>query len=487
MHTAGQGLLVLGCVLAGLRLRPSRALVLLVLVVLVLPAATRLPNGVTALPTATRLTALAVAAGLVRRHGTGPFRRTPLHLAAGAYALVVLATGVLLAGPELSTGRTVTAWLDLLDPLLVGAVALACTRVAGPRAAVRAVAVAALVVVLLGAVEHVTGSSLAARLVGGGPLETRAGQTRVRVGADFALALAWTLAAVAPAVAVQLRRRLPLAVLGLLGCLLVAYWTFSRSAPVGFAVALGVLVLALRDRRAGAAVLVVGALLGVVVAGSPGLRERFTSGVDQGAIDVRGQRAPVVLDATSRHPVAGLGLSGVKALGVPETDDSFLLAYAETGVLGAVALIVLLATGAVLVGRGLRGPPSPGREAAAVALGGLLALVVAGAVFDAFAVRGTAALLALLLAAGLAAAEQVAGPAPDVDLRRDVPHVRVAVVGLAVVAGMGVAATWPAHVAVSATFATLDAADQSASYDEVSLGERLVATTCAVAEQVRRP
>lgn len=487
MHTAGQGLLVLGCVAAGLRLRPSRALLLLALVVVVLPAATRLPNGLTPLPTATRLTALAVAVSLLRRYGTAPFRSTPLHLAAGCWAAVTLVTGVLLAGPELPTGRTVTSWLDLLDPLLVGAVGLACVRVAGPRPAVRALAVAALVLVVLGTVEHVTGTSLANRLVGSGPLETRAGQTRVRVGSDFALALGWTLAALAPAVVTQLRRALPLALLGLLGCLAVSYWTFSRTAPLGFAVGLGVLLLGLRDRRAAAVVLAVALGVGAVAVTTPRVRERFSSSVDQGAIDVRTQRAPVVLDAASRHPVAGLGLSGVKALGVPETDDSFLLAYAETGVLGLVTLLVLLAAGAVLVGRGLRGPPSAGRAAAAACLAGALVLVAGGLVFDAFAVRGTAALLGLLLGTGLAAAERVAGPAPVVDLRRDVPHLRVAAVGAAVLAGMAVSTLWPTHVAVSAPFATLTAADESPSYDEVSLGERLVATACAVARDLRRP
>jgi hypothetical protein len=487
VHNLLQGGLALGCVLAGYRLRPARALLLLCLVVLVLPATVHLPTGVTALLTATRLTALAVAAGLLRRHGTAPFRTTPLHLAAGAYAGLTLVTGVLLAGPALNASVTASAWLDLLDPLLVGAVALACARLAGPRAALVALGSAAAVLVLLGTVEHVTGVSLAGRLFGTGALETRAGQTRVRVGSDFALALAWTVAALAPALVVLLRRRPAVALLSLAGCLAVAYWTFSRTVPLGFAVGLAVLVLGLRDRRVAAGLVAAGLALGLTATAVPSVRARFSSSVDQGAINVRTERAPVVLDAASRHPVAGLGLTGVKALGVPETDESFLLSYAETGVLGLVSLLVVFGGGLVLVGRGLRGPPSPARATAVAALSGALVLVVSGVVFDAFSVRGTAALLGLLLGVGLAAAEDVAGPAPAGSQRRGLPHLRVAAVGLAVVAGMTVSTLWPAHVAVGATFATLTAADESPSFDRVTAGEHLIATACAVATAARRP
>ena len=481
MHSLVQAVAVLVCVVAGLWLRPSRALLLLAGVVVLVPASLHVPNGFSSLPSATRLTALAVGIGLLRRREAALLRSTPLHLAAAAYAVTTLVAGVLLAGPELPLGGVLSSWLDLMDPLLVGVVALGCARSAGPRASLVALAAIAAAAAAGGLVEHVTGHALASYLVPGGALETRAGQNRVRVGSDFALAFAWTVAALTPALVACLRRRPVLALVALAACLLAAFWSFSRSVPTGFALGLAVLALGLRERRL-AALLLVGCVgLGITAVTLPGTQARFSAGVDQGAIDVRVQRTPVVLDAASHHPITGLGLTGVAHLAVGETDDSFLLTYAETGVLGAVALLVLLACGLLLTGRGLRGPPSPGRTTATAALAGILVLVAAGAVFDAFAVRGPATLLGLMLGMGIAASETVAGPALRAQPSRDAPRLRLALVVLAVGGGAAVAALWPGHVAMTATFETLSPSDLSPSFDPVTKGHQLVATVCGAA------
>lgn len=483
MQTLLQAAVVLGCIVAGFRLRPAGALALLTGVVVLLPAAVQLPNGVTALPTATRLTALAIAVGLARRREL--WRTTPMVVPAVCFAFVTLLTGVLLAQPELGTSGPMRSWLDLLDPLLVGAVALACARAAGPRATVAALGGVALLAVGAGVSEHLTGSSLARHLVPAKHLETRAGETRIRVGSDFALAFAWTVAALTPAVVALLRRRLPLALLGLAGCVLAAYWTFSRSVPLGIALGLVLLAVGLRDRRTAALVLVCAVGLGSVAL-VPTVRYRFSRSADQGAVDVRFQRAPVVLDAASRDPVTGLGLTGVAHLAIGETDESFLLAYAETGVLGSIALLGLLLCGLVLVGRGLRGPPSPGRTATTVALAGAVVLVVGATVFDAFSVRGTAALLGLLIGVGIAAAESVAGPAPTVPWN-DLPRTRLAAVPLAVLVGIVTASLAPTHVAVTARFTTFSQAELAVPYDPIDEGRQRVATVCAVVTAAQTP
>ncbi|MCU1594812.1 MAG: O-Antigen ligase, partial [Frankiales bacterium] len=481
MRAAFDALVVLGCVLGGWRLPPARALLLLTGVVVLLPAGLQLPTGFTPLPTATRLTALAVGAGLLRRREPDLFAATPLNLAAGLYAGVTLLTGVLLAPAELPLGISLPSWLDLLDPLLVGLVALAAARAAGPRAALRALGIVGLVAVVAGLFEHVTGAALSRLLVRADGLELRAGATRIRVGSDFALAFAWTVAALIPAVVVLLRRRGPALACGLLGCLGAAYWSFSRSVPIGIAAGLLVLLLGIRDRRVTLAVLLVGVVCSTLVVSSPSLRDRFTASVDQGALDVRAERAPVVLDAVSKRPVAGLGLGGVAQLHIGETDDSYLLGYAETGIPGVIALLVLVVTGLVLCSRGLRGPPSAGRRTAAVGLAGGIVLLLGAAVFDALSVRGTSELLGLLVGCGAAAAEQVAGRPPRARPTRDLAAARVLFVGLAVAGGMVVATVWPSHVAVVVQFDTLSAADQVPSYDKVDDGRRLIATACAVA------
>jgi hypothetical protein len=478
--------LVAALVLGGLRLRPARALLLLASVVVLLPASLQLPNGFTPLPTATRLTAIAVAVGLLRRGGRLHFRATPLHRAAGVYAGTALVTGVLLAPASLPIGTTTSAWLSLLDPLLVGLVGMACVRAAGPQAALRALAAVALLAVVAGVVEHVTGAALSRLLVRSDPLETRLGSTRIRVGSDFALAFAWTLAALVPAVIAALRRRAALTVLAVMACLAVEYWTFSRSVPIGLAVGVLLVLLGLRDRRLTAVVLVAVVSLGAVSLASPALRARFGASVDQGALDVRAERAPVVLRAASDRPVAGLGLGGVAQLRIGETDEAFLLGYAELGVPGVVTLVVLLLGGLVLCGRGLRGPPCAGRATVAAALAGAAVLIVGGAAFDAFTVRGSAALLGLLLGIGAAAAELVAGPAPIARPLRDAVQLRIAVVGLAVAFGVVLAWQWPTHQALTAQFATLSPSALTPNFDQVDQGRRLIATVCAVAE-VPRP
>ncbi|MCW2544964.1 MAG: O-Antigen ligase [Frankiales bacterium] len=485
MHTLLQGAIVLGLVVAGLRLRPAAALVLLVGTVVLLPSGLHLPTGVTAAATASRLTALAIAVGLVRQGQPGLWRSTPLSLAVGSYAALTLIGGLVLAPADLSLQNGVTGWLDLMDPVLIGAVALSCARAAGPRAVLVALGSVGLLAVAAGLVEHVSGQSLADRLVLSGPLETRVGSSRIRVGSDFALAFAWTMAALTPAVLGLLRKRAWLVGLGVGSCALMAYWSFSRSVPLGFAVGLAVLLLALRDRRTVALVLACGLALGSTAL-VPTVRSRFTAAVDQGALDVRFQRAPQVLDAVSERPVTGLGIGGVADLHVGETDESFLHTYAETGVLGLVSLLGVLVCGLVLVGRGVRGPPSLARTASGVCLAGAAVLIAAGTAFDVFAIRGTAALLGLMIGTGIAAAERVSGPAPRVR-PGDLVRTRLAFVGLAVVAGVVLAQSWPTHVALTARFATLSEGEQAAPYDPVDVGHHRVTTVCEVAEAAHFP
>lgn len=494
----------LGAAAAGLHASPRRAFLLLACTVLLVPATLVVPNGVTPIPTVVRLVTVAVGLGLLVRAGSAEerrelFRPTPVHLAAGLYLLGILATGVVLAVPAVRPADALQSWLGQVEPFVVFVVALAAARaVRGPRALVQALALVAGATVLVGLLEHLSGGSWGHLLFGGKgsrgsgpaglPLETRDGSTRIRGGEEFALAYGWVLAALVPAVlAVRARRLTPvLAVVGLAGCLLGAYWSFSRSAPLGFAVAFLVVAVGLRSWRVTAGLVVASVALLSVGMALPSVSHRFSSAADEGALLVRSARRPVVLSAVADRPVRGLGLTGVADLGIGETDQSFLLSYGETGVVGVVLLVGVVAAGLVATGRGLRGPATEARTAATVALGGAAVLTVSGAAFDAFAVRGTADLLWLLVGVGVAAAETARGPWTLPRVTRHGVAVRVAGVAAAVAAGGAVAVLWPSTTAVTVGFSTLTTARESGDYDPVDTGRTLVATTCSVAAEVQR-
>lgn len=477
---------LLGAVLAvvGLRGRPATGFALLVAVVVLLPADLVLPNGVTPLPTLTRLTVLTVGAGLLLRRER-VFALTPVHLAAAVFALTTLVTGVLLAPTGVRVRDAALDWVSLVEPLAVFVVALGALRaVQDDRLALRVLGSVTAAAVVLAGLERVTGSSWG-QLLGSptGPLEQRAGELRVRVGAEFALAFAWTLAALLPAAVALARRRGVLAeIAAVAGCLAAAYWSFSRSAPLALAIGLGVLVVANRDRRLAAAASVAAIALLLVAVAVPAVSSRFTVQVDAGAIAVRGERLPVVLGAAAARPLQGVGLSGTTALGVPTTDNSYVRAYVTTGVPGAVALLAAVGCGLACAARGVRGPPGTHRTTSAAALAGAVVLLTAGLVFDALQVRGTANLLWLLLAVGVAASERAVGRQELLSAWRDVPRVRVGLLAAALATGAGLALVWPAHSAVTTRFETLSASRLAGAGNPVGDGRRLISTTCAVAD-----
>lgn len=471
--------------LVGVRGRATTGFALLVAVVVLLPADIVVPNGFTPLPTLTRVAVLAVAAGLLLRRER-VFAPTPVHLAAAFFAATTLLTGVLLAPAELRLRDAALDWVSLVEPLALFVVALAALRAANEgRLALRVLAGVTAVALVLAFGERLTGLSWGG-LLGGvtGPLEQRGGETRVRVGSEFALAFAWTLAALVPAVVVVARRRGSAAVLVALGaCAVVAYWSFSRTAPLAFLLGLGVLLAVTRDRRVAVAGAVTALALLAVALAVPSVSGRFTVEVDAGAIAVRTERLPVVLGAAADRPLQGLGLTGTTAIGVPITDNSYVRAYTTTGVLGAVGLLVALGCGLVGAARGLSGPPGSNRTTSAAALSGAVVLVAAGLVFDSLQVRGTANLLWLLIAVGVAASERAVGRQEFLLPWRDVPVVRAGLVAAALGLGTVAALAWPEHSALTARFETLSPARLAGPGNPVEEGRRLVRTTCALAEQ----
>jgi len=477
-------LLLLGLAALVVRRPPAAGFALLAATIVLLPADLVVPNGYSPLPTVTRVVVLAAAAGLLLSHRQA-FAVTPVHLAAALFALATLVTGVALAPTGVRPRDAALDWVSLVEPLAVFVVALGALRATEYRPlAMRVLGRVTVAAVVIAVLERALGISWG-QLVGGigGPLEMRAGESRVRVGSEFALAFAWTVGALVPTAIVAARRRGPLTELAVFtGCLLAAYWSFSRSAPLAFAVGIGVLIAADRDRRlaVGAAATAVG--LASVFAFVPTVSDRFATAVDPGAIAVRTERLPILLEAAAQRPLQGIALSGTDRLGVSTTDNAFVLAYVETGVLGAALLVFLLGCGLVCAARGLCGPAGPDRTTCAAAVAGALVLVTGGVVFDSLQVRGTADLLWLLLAVGVAASERTVGRQALPRPWRDVPLVRVALVAGALAAGVVWSYAAPSHTAVTVTFETLPPARLTGFGDPVDEGRRLIGTTCAVAE-----
>ena len=465
----------------------------LVASIVLVPATLTLPNGLSAYLTVHRVVLVGLLIGLLVRQRSRMWRPTPTSLAFVVYLVLLLIAGVLLASPAVGLGDEMTRYVDFVEQAVVLIVCTAVVR--NDRDAawfVLPLTGVLLVSAGIGVVEHFTHDSwshwLFSRLPSqqgspaAGPLAIREGQVRVRGGNDYPLGYAWVLAALLPflVVASMRLRRSRVLLLGGGGALVVAaiYWSYSRSALFGIFVALIVTGLAARDRRVGVVVCAAVALGVAAFVFAPELSHHFSTAVDQGSIDVREQRLPIVLEAIAHRPWTGLGLGGLLLLGLPATDATYLLIYGEAGVAGLAGLVGLLGVAVFGVARGVAARPRDLRRAAAAALGAAMAIVAAGLAFDAMALVGTADILWIAVGIGVAIGERATRPAS----MRVVPDLFAPVVALAALGGVVLVMLAPSHYAQQLKFSTLPVARESATYDPVITGDQLVATACAAVD-----
>ncbi|MBW8792217.1 MAG: hypothetical protein JF597_01005 [Streptomyces sp.] len=310
-------------------------------------------------------------------------------------------------------------------------------------------------------------------------LATRSGHVRVRAASDFALAFAWTTAALVPLLLVlaSLRRRGRALVIGVGLPVLVAavLLTYSRTVVVPLVLVVVLLAVLLRDRGVRAAGVVVLAVCAFELATGSGFASELTTAADTGSIAVRVVRLPLVGSLVAPHAWTGLGLSGLASRGVRVTDSSYLLSYAEVGVLGLAAL---LAVQLGAVGSAVRAVRSPVREERLLSLGcglGMLLLLGGTFTFDTFSVPAAAETFWILAALALCALD--GQPTPKVLTTR----ARGALLLVAVVIGLGLHAAAPRHVAKTWQFEGLlpyDATVQAATFT----GTQLRGTFCSLAQ-----
>lgn len=465
-------LLVVGAaalVLAAALLRPPAALGVLVATVVLVPGSLTLP-GAPGVLTVHRLVLAGALLGVVRRCQRHELPWSVFRPPALVYRLLLVVgligiIGVGLLQPATDASSAARNWqaLALQVPFLLGWVVLvrACDDLV--------VAVSVLVVATLGSgvialLEAATGASYARLWFHAVPslltsdqaqgLATRGGHVRVRAAADFTLAFAWVTAAVLPLLlvlaAVHRRARLPLLALGLPVLVTAVVLTYSRTAVLPMVLVVVVLAAVLRERgiRVAAAVVLVAVV--AVLVGDPGLAAQFTAAADTGSINVRVERLPVVGALVAAHPWTGLGISGLSSQGIAATDTSYLLSYAEVGVLGLAAFVGVIVAA---VGESILALRSPSRPDRLVALGAALGLVVLAAgtfTFDTFSVPAAAETFWLLAALGVVAQDGLRPSRRVLGLRG-----RVGAVLAAAVAGLLLRAFAPTHAAQTWQFESL--------------------------------
>jgi hypothetical protein len=485
--------LVLGLMAMAALARPGVALGVLVGTVVLVPGSLPLPGGPGFL-TVHRLVLLAAAAGLVRRCVLrelpwSVFRVPPLGyrflLVVGALAVI----GIGLVQPSTDAAAATRNWQAFAVQAVFLWVWVALLRATDdPVRGAVALVVASLVAAAIALVERQTGGSYARLWFHTIPdllaseqaqeLAVRGGRVRVRAAADFTLAYAWATAATLPLLLVLGavyrggRRFLLLLGLPLLGVAVVL--TYSRTVLAPLIVAVLVVAVVLRDRtiRVATASMVGAGLLALVLV--PSIGAQFTQAVDQGSIDVRVDRLPVVAELAAQHAYTGLGYSGLASQGVVVTDTSYLLTYAELGVVGLALFVGLLVAATAVTLSGARSPDPVDRRVA-VASGVGAALVLVGTfTFDAFSASAMAETFWLLIALGLVTLDGVT------TRRRAFPlGARVALVLAALAAGFVVRAAAPTHVAQTWQYETLRGYTATA-FAPTYTGTELRATMCAV-------
>lgn len=502
MATALADLLAVLLVLVILKGSPRLVLAVLGASVLVVPGPLVVPHGTTTLLTFQHLITLAGAGRLLLGVLDGSLTRqtrrlTPVQWATLGLLAVTAVVGVLLAPGSAGLDHAANRLVGALDHVVFLTVAVVLVRQSAPRAALEALGLGLLLGVGLATVEHVTGDSFGRLLFtrlgafdntsAAFPLSVRDGAPRVRAGTEFALQFAWIVAAMAPALLLVAWRRVgawfALAAGAL--ALLTVYWSYSRTALAATALALLVMTVVL-SRRLGLWVFATGVLLGgVAILTSASVRAHLDPSTDIGSVQERTRRLGAVMDVASHHPFRGVGLGNLSVSGFQTTDFAFLIAYVETGVVGALAVVTCLLVAGRSVLPALRLPDAVGREEGVAAFLGVGMFLASCVAYDAFTLVQGAHGLWLAVAAGAVLVERSA-PVP-VATRRRPGLVAIAAAGVAgLAAGVVVYARAPEHAAQAAIFTTLSPAAEAVDrYDPVTPAQRFVHTVCGLAQATR--
>jgi hypothetical protein len=469
-----------------------------------LPGSLAIRNPVTPYALFTRLLLVVLAVKLVLAIHAGVASRrvlrwTTLHTAFVVFLAAEFVVGVIFSDAVVRAPTATAAALLLVDQFVFFAVALACVRAIDDlRWVLGLVSVVLVASAGIGIIEHFTKDSWGHFIYGhevrgitaSDELTPRANDVRVKAGAEYPLQYGWVTAMMLPALLAWLgsmrirwQRWVPLTI-GLVGVVLLAeYWSFSRTSLAAFAVVAVITPLAARNPRlllfTGCALLV-GVLLFVFVTR---LQQGFV-GLPSGPVDVRTRRLPLILQIGMDHPWRGMGLGGLASVGVPTTDSTYLQLYGDTGIVGVVTGLALVACAGFCCLRGLRAADRVVRLAAATALAATMAMLVGGGAYDALRSLSSSRPFWLLAAIGVVAAEQAGGQLPAF-VRRPRWLVAGALVGAEIV-GVVAYALAPVHYAVHYQFQTVPVFRELLPSNPATIGSTYANTVCGIVEAEER-
>ncbi|HEU5083321.1 MAG TPA: hypothetical protein VFU14_08280 [Acidimicrobiales bacterium] len=490
--------------LVALAARPRGSVAVLAVTWLLVPGAARIPGAGDGHLFLHRILVAAVLAGLVRavvlrRIDRRVFAVRGVHVAFGAYLLVALIAGVVLARPGLDATLNTNAFLELTEQAVFFVAALAAFRAAGARTSATIVAGVAGAGAAIGVIEHLTGWSFSQWVTRdlADPsglmsldLAVRGEHDRIRVAATFALEYGWVVALLVPvaaAAALGTRGRARLAWLAPAAMVPAMTWTWSRSAYAGLAVGLLVLGLGLViDRPQQALPLgVIGLVLATVLLQGP-LREALDVGVTGEDQDVRLDRLPDVLGLVSDRPLLGTGLGGLLDQRITVVDIGWVNTYATIGVIGVIALAAVLLSASHAGSRFVLAPPSRVRTIAAGATGAVVAAPLGFASYDLGTLRMSTETVWAMAALALVANEQLGLlPVPAVRRGYNVPVPAALLGALGVVGGFALALATPHRTSLDLVYAVEDpAVAAEAPTDQGYTIKVLSQTACVVVDDM---
>ncbi len=487
-------LLLVALVLLG---RPPVALAALLGTAVLVPATFVVPHTHFSYLTVQHVLALAAAGRLLLHwlHGrirTEQLRSGPVLVALGLVVTTSFVVGLVASpGNRYSIGQT-ARMLDLATQVVFLLVCVVLIRQLGSPW--RALQIAAGVVTVsagIGFVEHLSnhawGHWLFSLLPDRDPtnaaqaLDFRAGQPRVRAGAEFALQFAWMSATLLAAVVVAVARSRGgrFAAVAAAGFVLTAvYWSYSRSA-LGFGlVALLLLALLLRDTRVVSVLLVAAVAVLVAYRLHPSVTAHLSAATDENSLSIRLDRLHLILPHLARHPFRGVGLGNLNSTGVRTTDNALLLEYAEVGAFGLVALALLYLVVVAQTARAAVVARTEDRPVAVACLVGAVAYVVGTQFYDAFTLIQGPQVLWFLVALATVVADRAGAP---IRLPRPSRELLLGAAAVAVAVGGAVVSTAADRVQGDYVMTTLPVSRDVVTYDPSVAGKRLVTTACAEA------